>query len=155
MDGKAMEELLVDVEPIIAAMGCQVVEMTSHRTAEGINVSLVLYRSDGITLDDCAAISQTLHPQLEMICQDEVILEVASPGVDRRIRNPDEFSVFKGKGVRVLVDETGEWQTGIIDHCSDGFLFLLNNKRYDKIPLSNIRKARLDYAQEVAQRNGH
>ena len=145
-----MEPLREEIEPVVQALGFQVVEVAARRSSSGYEVSLVVYHPDGVSLEDCAAISRTVKPHVEVYLQeDDVSFEVASPGVDRQIRDAAEYTIFQGRGIRVLLEETGQWEGGIIERCSEGFLYLKNNTKYDSIRLGSIRKARLDYTEEV------
>jgi len=59
------------------------------------NQSLVVYitRENGITLDDCQAVSQEIGDELDMrdIFDSRYVLEVSSPGLSRNLRTPQHF----------------------------------------------------------------
>ena len=139
-----------ELEPVISAMGLRVVDVTVQRLKASCKVAVVIYRRDGVTVDDCARVSRTVQPRLELILErDDVVLEVSSPGIDRVIKSPDEYTVFQGRGVQVLLEESGEWVGGVIEQCRNGTLYLLGSDNHDRIELADIRKARLDHTQEV------
>ena len=139
-----------DIEPIIKAMGFHLVEMKHRQLSQSCKVIMIIYRSEGTTVADCASISRMVYPRLKMILsRDDISLEVASPGTDRLLKSEEEFSIFQGKGVRILREGVNIWESGVIFECRDGFLSLQKDKKYVKVSLSEIRKARLDSTQEV------
>ena len=142
-------EVRQDIEPIISALGFHVVEVVVQSRVT-CRVTVVIYRAQGISLDDCAHISRTIQPRLELVLnRDDITLEVTSPGIDRVIRSPEEYNIFQRKGVRLLLNSTGTWEGGTIGRYEEGILYLLRNGKCDTIAVSEIRKARLDYTQEV------
>lgn len=62
--------------------------------------------ADGITLDDCAAVSEQLSAALDV--DDPIpgayVLEVSSPGVNRPLFAPADFERFRGSRVFVRLE---------------------------------------------------
>ncbi len=140
------------IDPLLAGMGYALVELAVGRRKGSTFVSVVLYRKEGVGVDDCAEVSGLLMPRLETIeGLSEVSLEVSSPGIERVIRNPREYEIFQGRGVRFLADEETEWRRGIIDHVEGETLWVRHGKDTHGFALSGIRKARLDHAVEVEE----
>ena len=143
-------KLHCEIEPVIEAMGFYLVEMKHRELAKSYKVVVVVHRLGGVTVEDCASISHMIIPRLKVILErDDISIEVASSGTDRLLKSTEEFSIFRGRGVRILLEEGNSWQGGIIFECRDGFLYLQKDEKCDKISLSAIKKARLDATQEV------
>lgn len=139
-----------DIEPLVTAMGFDLIEMKHKELSQNYKVAMVVHRPEGVSVDDCASISHVVYPRLKTILRrDDISLEVASPGTDRQLKSVEEFTIFKGKGVRILREGEDTWEGGVIFDCRDGFLCLQRDEKYVKIGLSEIRKARLDSTQEV------
>ena len=101
---------------------------------------------------ECAEISGMLFPRLETIdALADPSLEVSSPGVDRVVKRPSEYDIFRGRGVRVLAGHATEWESGIIDRVEEGTLWLRRGKETRGFAISGIRKARLDHSVEVEE----
>jgi ribosome maturation factor RimP len=140
------------IEPVLAGMGYALVEMALGRRKGTTRVSVVIYRREGVGVDDCAEVSGMLLPRLETIeGMSDVSLEVSSPGVERVLRGPAEYKVFTGRGIRFLAGEETEWRGGIIDRVEGETLWLRKGRECKGIALADIRKARLDHSVEVEE----
>jgi ribosome maturation factor RimP len=140
------------VAPVLSGMGYALVELAVGRRKGITLVSVVIFRREGVGVDDCAAVSELLLPRLEtMESLPDVSLEVSSPGIERTIRDAGEYAIFQGRGVRILVGDQTEWQSGIIDRCDKGTLWLRKSKELIGFALADIRRARLDYSVEAEE----
>jgi ribosome maturation factor RimP len=141
------------VEPLVRGMGYALVELAVGRRKGSTVVSVVIYRGEGVGIDQCADVSRLLLPRLEtMEGLPDVSLEVSSPGIERALKSPAEYSVFAGRGIRLLIGEETEWRTGIIDHVEGGTLWVRTGGETRGFALDGIRRARLDHAAEVEER---
>lgn len=138
------------VTPIVEALGYQTVDVAMSVVTGRRHVNLVVYKNSGVSVDDCAAIHKTLLPRLEVLLNDrDIAMQVASPGIDRAIKNDIEYSVFVGRGVRVLCASTGDWTAGIIQSATEAGVVIASDDTTHSIPFADIQKAKLDYSQEV------
>jgi ribosome maturation factor RimP len=139
-----------EIEPVIEGLGYSLVEAKSTRRKGTLQVSVVIYQPDGVGIEDCSTVHRTILPRLEMMEEGtEVSLQVASPGVDRTIKDPREFAVFVGKGIRVLVDDADTWTAGVIESADERQVVITTAGQRLSLPIERVRKARLDYSQEV------
>jgi ribosome maturation factor RimP len=115
-------------------------------------VTLVIFRKEGVGVNECAEVSSLVYPRLQTLegLQD-VSLEVSSPGIERAIRSPAEYQIFKGRGVRILSGDETEWTYGIIDGVENDTLWLKKGKEKRGFALSGIRRARLDHSVEAEE----
>ena len=89
------DQLRCEVEPIVTGMGFTLVELRHSRSKNQNHVILVVYRRDGVGINECAAISKNLYPRLELIDGLENLqLQVSSPGLDRVLKSDEEYSIF-------------------------------------------------------------
>ena len=78
---KAVREV---VEPVLEGLGYSLVELTIGRLSGSTRVNVVIYRKEGVGVDDCAEVSGMLFPRLETIeALADPSLEVSSPGMER------------------------------------------------------------------------
>jgi ribosome maturation factor RimP len=137
------------IAPVLAGMGYALVEVAIGRRKGMTRVSVVIYRREGVGVDDCAKVSGMLLPQLEMIeGMADVSLEVSSPGIERTLRGASEYAIFVGRGLRVLTGAETEWRSGIIDRVESETLWLKMGRETKGFALADIRRARLDYTVE-------
>jgi ribosome maturation factor RimP len=150
---ESLEKTVRDVvEPLISGLGYSLVDLTIGRLSGSTRVNVVIYRKEGVGVDECAEVSSMLFPRLETI-EDlaDPSLEVSSPGIDRAMKGPSEYAIFRGRGVRILAGEATEWESGIIDRVEEGTLWLRRGKEKRGFAISEIRKARLDHSVEVEE----
>jgi ribosome maturation factor RimP len=146
----AEQHLTDELRPVIEGLGYQIVEIRAKRRKDGYAVHVVLHREGGITVDDCAEVHTTILPRIQIIEEEQDIsLEVSSPGIDRVLKSPAEFGVFIGKGARVLQVADGKWVGGIITAYDERTVTLSRSGQEYAIEVEAIQKAKLDDTQEV------
>ena len=69
ISGYIQQSIVKEVEPIITGMGFTLVELKFGRSTNQNHVSICVYRSEGVGIDDCAVISKNLLPRLELMKQ--------------------------------------------------------------------------------------
>jgi ribosome maturation factor RimP len=91
------------VEPAVEAMGYELAEL-EWRLGPGRGLlRLFIDKDDGITLDDCEQVSRQVAAMLDV--EDPIpgdyVLEVSSPGLDRKLVKPAHYDRFAGCEVKV------------------------------------------------------
>ena len=102
--------------------------------------------ASGITVDDCARVSNQLARVLEVEDIDYDRLEVSSPGLDRPLKKEADFARFAGEQARLTlrVPVAGRRNfTGVMRAVADGKLQLEIEGGMVSVDLANIDKARL------------
>ena len=100
----------------------------------------------GITVDDCARVSNQLTRVLEVENIDYDRLEVSSPGLDRPLKKEADFVRFAGEQARLTlrVPVAGRRNfTGVMRAVAEGKLQLETDGGLVSLDLANIDKARL------------
>lgn len=109
------EALMRLLEPEVAALGCELVELEFHPHRGGGLLRLYIDRlggaADGVTVEDCEAVSRRVSATLDVAdpIAGEYTLEVSSPGLDRPLRTRAHFERFVGSRLKVesLVPRAG------------------------------------------------
>lgn len=102
--------------------------------------------ASGITVDDCARVSNQLARVLEVEDVEYDRLEVSSPGLDRPLKKEADFARFAGEQARLTlrVPLGGRRNfTGVMHAVADGKLQLEVEGAMVTIDLANVDKARL------------
>ncbi len=102
--------------------------------------------ASGITVDDCARVSNQLARVLEVENVDYERLEVSSPGLDRPLKKEADFARFAGEQARLTlrIPVGGRRNfTGVMHAVADGKLQLEVEGGMVTIDLANVDKARL------------
>lgn len=103
-----------------------------------------------ITVDDCELVSKTLEKIIELENYNEnIVLEVSSPGIERQLNNINDFIRFKGALASIYLNEktekTDSFFIANIDSINDNIInFKTKNKEFS-IDYANIKKAKLKY----------
>ncbi|MCL2705310.1 MAG: hypothetical protein FWE72_03775, partial [Spirochaetaceae bacterium] len=130
------------------------VEINEKNRTDGLYINIVLYSPKGISLNDCSKVHKTVQGRLGAHTGNrDFFIEVSSPGISRNLKSANEFSVFKGKIVKLLFANKAEWDYYKIKD-SDKYSMLLEPVKKDndslqnsdeiKIQYSEIRKAKLE-----------
>ncbi|NML25405.1 ribosome maturation factor RimP [Zoogloea dura] len=131
-----------------------------EQTAEGLGYELVDFETsprgrlmrvfidspNGITVDDCATVSNQLTRIFEVENVDYDRLEVSSPGLDRPLSKPADFERFAGQDVQVRLRMPIANQrnfSGVLQGLKEGMVTLETEKGSMEIPFEEIEKARL------------
>lgn len=120
---------------------------------EGSNWVLRVYiedREGNLSIEDCTRISRALSDKLdeEDFIDDSYILEVSSPGVERPLRDEEDYNRFKGRKVyiKTYAPLNGKKEfTGTLEGLVDDTVNIILNDTDNKveIPFKSIANARL------------
>jgi ribosome maturation factor RimP len=97
------EELARLLEPTVERLGYELIELELQFAGKDSVVRLFIDRPEGVGLADCEAVSRQVSALLDV--EDPLpghyVLEVSSPGLDRKLTRPAHFRRFVGEDVRV------------------------------------------------------
>ena len=106
-------------------------------------------KPEGVSHSDCKAVSDQLGVLLDvedLVPGSRYILEVSSPGLDRKLTRPGEFERFVGRLARISTTEPVEnakFFEGRLAGYADGVVKIEVKGRVVELPLAGIRKANL------------
>jgi ribosome maturation factor RimP len=140
------ETVRKEVEPILKQMGFGLVELTIARQKGATRIGIVIHRPSGVGIDECSEVSRLLFPRLEtMEGLSDMSLEVSSPGIERVLKSPEEYPIFMGRGIRLLMEGETEWMGGTLEKAENGVLTIGVEGKLTELSVSSIRRARLDH----------
>ena len=105
---------------------------------------------DSVSVDDCAKVSRDLSAMLDVedVVPSAYTLEVSSPGLDRPLRQADDYRRFTGRRVKLVTREKVDGQTfyrGILGGVYDGHAVIdADDGKRHRIPLGVITRANLE-----------
>jgi len=103
----------------------------------------------GISHSDCERVSEQLSVILDvedLVPGPSYVLEVSSPGLDRKLLKPADYERFAGRLAQVWTNEPVENQKyfeGRLGGFADGMVKLKVKEREIALPFADIRKANL------------
>lgn len=144
VDKDSLIELL---EPAVAAMGFELADLDAHFGRRGL-LRLYIDRPEGVTVDDCQRVSEQVGALLDV--EDPLpgsyVLEVSSPGLDRRLRTLAHFERFNGETAKVELKDALEGRrrfTGRLAGVQGRDVLLEVEGQVWRLPLNEIAVARL------------
>ncbi|MBO5731226.1 MAG: ribosome maturation factor [Treponema sp.] len=113
-----------DCSPLVTGLGYVLVDLKVVPQNGSIKVTAVITKPAGdsgaVGVNDCARVHRALLPRLEAVLDSQdIYMEVASPGMERLIKNPAEFALFTGRYVRVWDSQITDWVAGKIISSDD------------------------------------
>jgi ribosome maturation factor RimP len=110
---------------------------------------------DSIGIEDCQRVSRDLSALLDVEEDDleepalgeTYTLEVSSPGLDRPLRHEADYRRFTGRLAKVVTSVPVDGQSafaGRLAGVDDGHLLLEEGRKVHRVPVTEIKRARLD-----------
>ena len=87
----------------VESLGASLYDITTAREHDRNIFRVLITAENGISLDKCAEISRMISPILDVDepMGGEYILEVSSPGIERKLRKKDHFIASVGEKVKI------------------------------------------------------
>ena len=87
----------------VESLGASLYDITTAREHDRNIFRVLVTAEGGVTLDKCAEISRMISPILDVDepMSGEYILEVSSPGIERRLKNKEHFKGSVGEKVKI------------------------------------------------------
>ncbi|SHH72371.1 ribosome maturation factor RimP [Ferrimonas marina] len=134
-------------EPV-EALGYELWGLQYIRAGNHSVLRLFIDHENGITVDDCAAVSRQVGAVLDVEdpINTEYNLEVSSPGMDRPLFTAAHYEKYLGREVTVVLNMPMEGQRkwrGEIVAVEGETVTLRSNDQEQMVVLSNVQKAHL------------
>lgn len=142
---------------VATAYGLEIFDITMRRERGGEVLRIVLDRpgpaatpEDSVSIQDCEKVSHELSTifDVEDVVPGAYTLEVSSPGLDRPLRNADDYRRFAGRAAKIVTREPVNRQTAFAGRIrgieGDEVLFENEGGKEVRLPLNLISRARLD-----------
>ena len=148
-------------ERVAATSGLEVVDIELHGSGKSRMLRVFLDKPAGVTHEDCALFSRefgTILDVEDVIPGESYVLEVSSPGLDRKLTRAADYERFAGSRVKLMTREPVNGNRhfeGRLESFREGRLTLdLSDARKKKRPaadapqtieieLANVEKANL------------
>jgi len=142
---KTLHSLL---EPGVNALGYELLGVRFLHGSTPAILRLYIDHENGITLDDCAAVSGQVSGTLDVedCIRENYTLEVSSPGTERPLFSAEQYLQFCGRTakLRMTIPVHGQRNfTGVLKGIKNTDVLLVVNGTQEHLPLENIASARL------------
>ncbi|MCM1290021.1 MAG: ribosome maturation factor RimP [Corallococcus sp.] len=101
--GKVSESVLRLIEPIAAQLGLTVLEVEYAKKFDGMNLTVIIDKEGGVTINDCEALHRAIDAPLDELdpIDTAYTLNVSSPGLDRPLKLDWDYKRNLGKKIKV------------------------------------------------------
>ena len=135
------------LQSILDDVAVELVELNLKRRGRTIVVEILADRAKGgITVEECTYVNRNIAREIEeqKLIEDDYVVEVSSPGLDRPLKTIKDFSRVLGRRVRFLLKEPLEkkWEySGIVEDANDSSVAVRLASANIAIPYDKINKA--------------
>lgn len=133
------------LDSTLTGLGYELVDF--ERPGKGRLLRVFIDKAGGITVDDCAAVSNHLSRVLAVEGVDYDRLEVSSPGLDRPLKKERDFARYAGQKARIKLRVPVEGQrnfVGVLRDTRAGKVEIeVDGGKTVSLDLANLDKARL------------
>jgi ribosome maturation factor RimP len=142
------EELTRLLEPTVERLGYELADLEITRGGRDSVIRVFIDRPEGIGLADCETVSRQVSAVLDV--EDPVpghyVLEVSSPGLDRKLTKPAHFRRYVGDEVRVQlrfpIDGRRKYR-GELKAANEDTIVVAVDGQSHELPIATIDSARL------------
>jgi ribosome maturation factor RimP len=159
-DRLALERVWQIATSVAAEEGMEVIDVEcQHESGKRARVlRIYLDKEGGPNLDELSRVSRQLSDLLDVHdpLEGSYVLEVSSPGINRRLRRPEHFARFVGKNVRVRTREMVGGRRSFLGHLKEvgaDHILVDQDKSEFRIPFALIEKANYEHDWSSSQRS--
>ncbi|MGM0500962.1 MAG: ribosome maturation factor RimP [Bacillota bacterium] len=97
------QQVMEIVKPIAESRDLELVDVEYNKEGENWILRVFIDKDGGISIEDCQEVSRDLEGQLDIEnpIEQSYLLEVSSPGLDRPLKDADDFERFTGRLVDI------------------------------------------------------
>jgi len=144
------DQIISLAEPILDEMGFELVDAEYLSEHGRWVLRLYIDKTDGITVDDCARVSREVEGIIDIkdIINNEYVLEVSSPGLNRPLKKEKDFIRVIGKKIRVRMRNPVDGRknySGRLKKYKDRDIYLEVDGELMALSRQDIEKANLVY----------
>ena len=143
------DEIEIIVEPVIERHECFLWGIEILRGKKRPTLRIYIESVEGATIDDCENVSRDLNYEIDLDSPlgEDYVLEVSTPGIERRFFKQDQLLEYLGEDLKVKLREPLEGVkniNGTLVDCNENFFVLESDKLEYKLDFSDIDVCRLD-----------
>ena len=156
-EASVVEQVRVVASRVAESYGLEIFDVQFRREAPGMILRVQIDRpgpaaraEDSVSVEDCARVSRDMSAILDVedIVPIAYTLEVSSPGLDRPLRRPDDYSRFAGRRAKIVmrerVDGQGFFKGRLGGVEGSDVLIEGDDRRTHRVPLHLITRANLE-----------
>lgn len=144
-----LEKIRAIAERVTVSEGLALVDVELKGGRSNPLLRVYIDKPEGISHADCQLVSEQMSAILDVedLFPGSYVLEVSSPGLDRKLVRPSDFTYFAGRRARLVmrepVDEERVFEGRLVGFEAGRVRMDLGERGITEFELSNISKARL------------
>jgi ribosome maturation factor RimP len=137
-------ELYNALETAIKGCGVEVYDIEKLRENENYILRVSITSPDGVNLDKCAQVSNVISPILDIYepMNGKYNLEVSSPGIERKLKNPRQFQASIGDLVEIKDFEKNKVKGKLVSANDETITIELEDGENKSYTYSDISQAK-------------
>ncbi len=137
------------LQPLLEERGLKLVDIEYITEGKPV-LRIYIYNPEGTSIEDCEWISRRIGALLDIedLIPFSYTLEVSSPGLERRLKNIEEYDIFKGRDIKIVLKEPSDGRNvikGVLKGREDNIIVIEEKGKEVKIPVENISRANLEF----------
>ena len=106
--------------PIVADAGCELWDVEYVREAGEWFLRVYIDKAEGISIDDCEAVSRPLSDKLDEVdpIEGSYTFEVSSAGAERALKKPEHFAKMTGRQVELRLYRAADGKKSVVGTLS-------------------------------------
>jgi ribosome maturation factor RimP len=152
-----VEQVRAMAARVAGGYGLDIFDVQYRREGSGMVLRVQIDRpgsgatvEESVSVEDCAQVSRDLSALLDVedVVPAAYTLEVSSPGLDRPLRQADDYRRFAGRRAKLVMREAVDGQTffkGRLGGIDDGHVLIdADDGRRHRVPVGIITRANLE-----------
>lgn len=138
-----LDKLKTKLSEVLIQNGYELYDVEYKKKTKNSILTVFIDKSDGITLDDCVAMTEVINPVIDELdpIKDEYFLEVSSPGAEKELRTEKAINANLTKFVHLETDS--EKLEGYLESFDGEVITLKVGKNIKKYNYSDVSLLRL------------
>lgn len=114
--GKVSEQVFELVAPIAESFGLEVIEVLYEKKYDGMNLTIVIDKDGGVTINDCEMLHRAIDAPLDKLDPIDCAytLNVSSPGIDRPLKTERDYKRNLNKKISVKLYKAVNFQKSFV-----------------------------------------
>ena len=133
--GKVSDEVYKLVAPIAEQFGLEVLEVLYEKKFDGMNLTIVIDKVGGVTIDDCEKLHRAIDAPLDDLdpIDTAYTLNVSSPGLDRPLKTARDYERNLNKKIAIRLykplDGKKQYEGELVEYDEKTFTLRLKNDK--------------------------
>ncbi len=137
------------VLPILEERDLKLVDIEFIKGSKPV-LRIYIYNPEGTTIENCEWVSRRIGALLDIedLIPTSYILEVSSPGLNRKLKNKEEYNIFSGRDISIHTKEPVNEKTafrGKLIGIENDVIKLEEEGETINIPYDKVSSAKLEF----------